>query len=112
MWVSRPMSAAAPGKIPPSICPGRWPNSDLNWGGSKPTPPRINARTINFAVCEKQPGDEPPVPFSHFTEKITQSQLPCWITYTNENTHQIIRESLDRSPLYSGVIKSKGPRYC
>ncbi len=76
------------------------------------TPPRLNARTIDFGVCEKQPGDEPPVPFSHFTEKITQPQLPCWITYTNEDTHQIIRDNLDRSPLYSGVIKSKGPRYC
>ncbi len=67
------------------------------------TPPRINARTT---------GDDPPIPFSHFTEKITQPQLPCWITYTNEDTHQIIRDNLDRSPLYSGVIKSKGPRYC
>ena len=76
------------------------------------TPPRINGKTIDFSVCEEQPGDEPPVPFSHFTEKITQPQLPCWITYTNERTHQIIRDNLDRSPLYSGVIKSKGPRYC
>jgi tRNA uridine 5-carboxymethylaminomethyl modification enzyme len=76
------------------------------------TPPRLNARTIDFTVCEKQPGDEPPVPFSHFTEKITQRQLPCWITYTTEETHRIIRDNLDRSPLYSGVIQSKGPRYC
>jgi tRNA uridine 5-carboxymethylaminomethyl modification enzyme len=76
------------------------------------TPPRLNARSIRFDVCERQPGDDPPVPFSHFTEKIAQSQLPCWITYTNERTHQIIRENLNRSPLYSGVIKSKGPRYC
>jgi tRNA uridine 5-carboxymethylaminomethyl modification enzyme len=76
------------------------------------TPPRLNARTIDFSVCEIQPGDEPPVPFSHFTPPLTQKQLPCWITYTNEETHQIIRENLDRSPLYSGVIQSKGPRYC
>jgi tRNA uridine 5-carboxymethylaminomethyl modification enzyme len=76
------------------------------------TPPRLNARTIDFEVCEKQPGDEPPIPFSHFTREITQPQLPCWITYTNEETHQVIRDNLDRSPLYSGVIKSKGPRYC
>src|SRR5882724_7866158 len=76
------------------------------------TPPRLNAQTIDFSVCEKQPGDEPPVPFSHFTEKITQTQLPCWITYTNEATHQIIRDNLNRSPLYAGVIKSKGPSYC
>ncbi len=76
------------------------------------TPPRLNARSIDFSVCEKQPGDEPPVPFSHFTERLTQEQLPCWITHTREETHRIIRENLDRSPLYSGVIKSKGPRYC
>ncbi len=76
------------------------------------TPPRLNAQTIDFSVCEKQPGDEPPVPFSHFTQELPQPQLPCWITYTNEETHQIIRDNLDRSPLYSGVIKSKGPRYC
>ncbi len=76
------------------------------------TPPRLNANTIDYSVCERQPGDEPPVPFSHFTERITQPQLPCWITYTNENTHEIIRQNLDRSPLYAGVIASKGPRYC
>ncbi|MFA5975709.1 MAG: tRNA uridine-5-carboxymethylaminomethyl(34) synthesis enzyme MnmG [Elusimicrobiota bacterium] len=76
------------------------------------TPPRLNARTIDFSVCEIQPGDDPPVPFSHFTERLTQPQKPCWITYTNETTHQIIRDNLDRSPLYSGVIQSKGPRYC
>jgi tRNA uridine 5-carboxymethylaminomethyl modification enzyme len=76
------------------------------------TPPRLNANSIDFSVCEVQPGDEPPVPFSHFTERLTQKQLPCWLTHTTEVTHQIIRENLDRSPLYSGVIKSKGPRYC
>jgi len=76
------------------------------------TPPRLNGNTIDYSVCEPQPGDEPPIPFSHFTEKITQKQLPCWITYTTEQTHQIIRDNLDRSPLYSGVIHSKGPRYC
>jgi tRNA uridine 5-carboxymethylaminomethyl modification enzyme len=76
------------------------------------TPPRVNSRTIDYSVCERQPGDEPPVPFSHFTAAITQPQLPCWITTTTQETHQIIRDNLDRSPLYSGVIKSKGPRYC
>src|SRR5437763_1060091 len=76
------------------------------------TPPRLNANSIDFSVCEIQPGDDPPVPFSHFTEQITQTQRPCWITYTTEKTHQIIRDNLDRSPLYSGVIQSKGPRYC
>jgi tRNA uridine 5-carboxymethylaminomethyl modification enzyme len=76
------------------------------------TPPRINANSIDFSVCEMQPGDEPPVPFSHFTAALPQKQLPCWITYTNARTHQVIRENLDRSPLYAGVIQSKGPRYC
>ncbi len=76
------------------------------------TPMRINAHSVDFSKCSVQPGDEPPTPFSHFTEKITQEQMPCHLTYTNELTHQIIRENLDRSPLYSGKIKSIGPRYC
>ncbi|MFQ3675110.1 MAG: tRNA uridine-5-carboxymethylaminomethyl(34) synthesis enzyme MnmG [Endomicrobiia bacterium] len=76
------------------------------------TPPRINGRTIDFSKLEPQYGDEDPVPFSHFTSKITQEQLPCWIAYTNEHTHKIILKNLDRSPLYTGVIKSVGPRYC
>jgi tRNA uridine 5-carboxymethylaminomethyl modification enzyme len=73
---------------------------------------RINSRTIDYAQCAIQPGDEPPTPFSHFTDRITRKQLPCWLTYTNEATHRIIRESLDRSPLYTGKIQTKGPRYC
>ena len=76
------------------------------------TPPRLNGRTVDYSVCERQPGDEPPTPFSHFTTAITQPQLPCWLTTTTEETHRIIRDNLDRSPLYSGVIQSKGPRYC
>lgn len=76
------------------------------------TPMRIHAKTIDFSKCTIQPGDEPPVPFSLFTERITQKQLPCYLTYSNELTHQIIRENLDRSPLYTGKIKSIGPRYC
>ena len=76
------------------------------------TPMRLNAKTIDFSKCAIQPGDNPPLPFSHFTEKIRQEQLPCYLTYSNELTHQIIRENLDRSPLYTGKIKSIGPRYC
>jgi tRNA uridine 5-carboxymethylaminomethyl modification enzyme len=76
------------------------------------TPMRIHAKTIDYSKCVIQPGDEPPVPFSHFTKRITQKQLPCYLTYSNELTHQIIRENLDRSPLYTGKIKSIGPRYC
>jgi tRNA uridine 5-carboxymethylaminomethyl modification enzyme len=76
------------------------------------TCPRLDARTIDFDLLEQQPGDEPPPPFSFRTTAITQSQLPCYLTHTNAGTHAIIQESLDRSPLYSGVIKGIGPRYC
>ncbi len=76
------------------------------------TPMRLNSRTIDFSRCSIQPGDDPPIPFSHFTPEITQKQVPCYLTYSNAETHQIIRESLDRSPLYTGKIKSIGPRYC
>jgi tRNA uridine 5-carboxymethylaminomethyl modification enzyme len=76
------------------------------------TCPRLNARTIDFAKLTVQPGDDNPIPFSFSTEKITQRQVPCHITYTNRRTHEIIRAALHRSPMYSGVIKSRGPRYC
>ncbi len=76
------------------------------------TCPRLDARTINFDILEEQPGDEPPPPFSFSTDAITQSQLSCFMTYTNARTHEIIAHNLDRSPLYSGVIKGVGPRYC
>jgi tRNA uridine 5-carboxymethylaminomethyl modification enzyme len=76
------------------------------------TCPRLDARTINFDMLEEQPGDEPPPPFSFSTDAITQSQLSCFMTYTNVRTHEIIARNLDRSPLYSGVIKGIGPRYC
>ena len=76
------------------------------------TPPRVNAHTIDFSQMEIQPGDEDPLPFSFTTERITQPQLPCYLTYTNENTHAIIRENLHRSAMYSGRIVGIGPRYC
>ncbi len=76
------------------------------------TPPRIDAKTIDFSRTEPQYGDDPPLPFSHSTEKITNPQLPCFITYTNSETHTIIRANLDRSPLYSGRITGVGARYC
>jgi len=76
------------------------------------TPPRLDANTIDFSKTVPQPGDDPPSPFSYSTERITNPQLPCYITYTNSETHRVIRENLDRSPLYSGRIKSIGPRYC
>ena len=76
------------------------------------TPMRLHARSIDYSACERQDGDASPRPFSHFHERITQPQRPCWITYTSPAAHEVIRGALDRSPLYSGVIQSVGPRYC
>ena len=76
------------------------------------TPARLDARTIDFSRLTIQPGDEPPQPFSFSTERLEVEQVPCHITYTNPRTHEIILASLDRSPLYTGKIKSVGPRYC
>jgi tRNA uridine 5-carboxymethylaminomethyl modification enzyme len=76
------------------------------------TPPRLDARSIDFTRTTAQWGDVPPLPFSYSTEKITNPQLPCYITYTNTKTHDIIRDNLERSPLYCGKIKGIGPRYC
>ncbi len=76
------------------------------------TPPRVHAQTVNFDAMEIQPGDPDPLPFSFSTDKITQEQMPCHLTYTNEKTHEIIRNNLHRSAMYSGRIKGIGPRYC
>jgi tRNA uridine 5-carboxymethylaminomethyl modification enzyme len=76
------------------------------------TTPRLDKKTIDFSKCRVQPGDDPPMPFSFDTEKITQEQVVCWISRTNETTHDAIRSGLDRSPLYTGVIDGIGPRYC
>ncbi|MFZ5906392.1 MAG: tRNA uridine-5-carboxymethylaminomethyl(34) synthesis enzyme MnmG [Nitrospirota bacterium] len=76
------------------------------------TPPRLDARTIDFSKTEPQYGDDPPQPFSHSTDEITNPQLPCFITHTNAETHTVILNNLDRSPLYSGKIKGIGARYC
>ncbi|MBU1887828.1 MAG: tRNA uridine-5-carboxymethylaminomethyl(34) synthesis enzyme MnmG, partial [Candidatus Omnitrophica bacterium] len=76
------------------------------------TTPRLDSRTINFSKLKKQMGDKPPNPFSFSTKTIKRKQLPCYITYTNKKTHNIIRKNLDRSPLYTGKIQSTGVRYC
>ncbi len=76
------------------------------------TPPRINARSIDFSKMEVQRGDEDPLPFSFSTEEVPENRAVCWLTYTTEETHRIILENLDRSPIYSGVIEGVGPRYC
>ncbi len=76
------------------------------------TCPRLDGKTIDFSCLDPQEGDKNPVPFSFSTPKISQSQVPCYITYTNSKTHRIIKGGLDRSPLYTGVIKATGVRYC
>lgn len=76
------------------------------------TPCRLNGRTIDFSKLEVQPGDPEPRPFSFATDRITQSQLDCHITYTNAAVHDVIRANLHRAPMYSGQIQSRGPRYC
>ena len=76
------------------------------------TPPRLDGRTIDWSRFQLQPGDEDPTPFSFRTKRIAQQQVPCYIAFTTEETHRIIRENVHRSPMYSGQIKSIGPRYC
>ena len=76
------------------------------------TPPRVNSKSIDYSFFKIQPGDEPPSPFSFSTKKITQKQIPCYLTHTNERTHEIIKNNLDKSPLYQGNITGIGPRYC
>jgi tRNA uridine 5-carboxymethylaminomethyl modification enzyme len=76
------------------------------------TPPRLDGRSIDWGAVEMQPGDEPPEPFSTLTERIENRQVECGITRTNAATHRIIRDNVHRSPMYSGQIASRGPRYC
>jgi tRNA uridine 5-carboxymethylaminomethyl modification enzyme len=76
------------------------------------TPPRVNGETIDYDKTEIQPGDEVPRAFSYETTKYITDQLPCWLTYTGDKTHQIINDNLGRSPMYSGMIEGTGPRYC
>lgn len=76
------------------------------------TPPRLHAKSIHWEKTEEQKGDDPPSPFSFRTKKLSVDQLSCYLTYTNEKTHEIIRKNLHRSPLYTGNISGIGPRYC
>ncbi len=76
------------------------------------TPPRVNSRTIDYSKTEIQPGDDVPRAFSFETTEFIMDQLPCWLTYTSPQTHEIIEENLHLSPMYSGMIKGTGPRYC
>ncbi|MBE8398467.1 FAD-dependent oxidoreductase, partial [Leptospira borgpetersenii serovar Hardjo-bovis] len=76
------------------------------------TPPRIHKNSVDLSVLTIQEGDSNPSPFSFSTDKITRKQIPCFITYTNAETHKLIHENLNLSPMYSGQIQSTGPRYC
>ena len=76
------------------------------------TPARINKRSIDVSKMIEQPGDEKIVPFSFMSKDIDREQVPCWLTYTSNETHDIIRENIDRSPMYNGLIEGVGPRYC
>lgn len=109
----RTYSAGRSGELPSILLAASFRKLGLRVGRLKTgTPPRINSRTIDFSNLEEQPGDATPVPFSFQTQKVVQPQLSCYITYTTPDTHRIIRENLDKSPLYSGQIQSTGPRYC
>jgi tRNA uridine 5-carboxymethylaminomethyl modification enzyme len=76
------------------------------------TPPRLAGDSVDLSVCEPQPGDEVPTPFSLMTDAIDREQIPCHLTWTSERTHDLIRGGLDRSPLHAGIIQGVGPRYC
>jgi tRNA uridine 5-carboxymethylaminomethyl modification enzyme len=76
------------------------------------TCPRLDGRSIDYSKLQVQHGDESPIPFSFSNDRVTQRQIPCYVTYTNSKTHEIIRAAIHRSPMYSGTIKSRGPRYC
>lgn len=76
------------------------------------TPPRLNGRTIDFTQLELQPGDDEPRPFSFANDRIEQEQIPCWLSWTTPEVHELIRQNLHRAPMYSGQIQGTGPRYC
>lgn len=76
------------------------------------TPARVDARSLDYDKMEKQPGDEECRNFSFMSDEVTREQVPCWLTYTNEETHKILRDNIDRAPMSNGVIKGVGPRYC
>ncbi|MBN1818971.1 MAG: tRNA uridine-5-carboxymethylaminomethyl(34) synthesis enzyme MnmG, partial [Sedimentisphaerales bacterium] len=76
------------------------------------TPVRLAGDSVDYDACERQPGDATPLPFSFLNDRIEQAQIPCWITWTNQQVHQLLRDNMDRAPLYTGQIESVGPRYC
>ena len=103
---------------PDGLFPSRHLSASLIHNGIKlmrfktGTPARINGRSVDFSKMEEQPGDDMIVPFSFETDELKKAQVSCWLAYTNENTHKIIRDNLHRSPLFGGLIEGVGPRYC
>ena len=107
------VSAGRLGDPPSAQLSGSLRNLGFKLGRFKTgTPARISRDSVDFSAAQIQPVDEPPSPFSFGTESLILDQVPCWLTYTNEETHNIIKNNLDRSPLYSGAIVGTGPRYC
>jgi tRNA uridine 5-carboxymethylaminomethyl modification enzyme len=101
------------GEAPSNTLGGQLRNLGLAWSRLKTgTPPRLDGRSIDWSQFEEQAGDPVPTPFSFMTERIDRPQVCCHLTYTTEETHRVIRESIARSPLYSGQIEGVGPRYC
>src|SRR5712671_872000 len=101
------------GEAPSNLLGDQLRTLGLPWTRLKTgTPPRLDGRTIDWSRFEAQPGDAVPTPFSFLTEKIEREQIKCYITYTSDETLQILRDSIARSPLYSGQIEGVGPRYC
>lgn len=101
------------GEAPSNLLGHQLRNLGLQWTRLKTgTPPRLDARSIDWSRFEPQHGDTEPTPFSFLTRKIEREQVPCYIGYTTEAAHQVVRESIARSPLYSGQIEGIGPRYC
>jgi tRNA uridine 5-carboxymethylaminomethyl modification enzyme len=101
------------GEAPSQLLGDQLRSSGLAWTRLKTgTPPRLDARTIDWSQFEKQPGDDVPTPFSFMTEKIDREQIPCYLAHTTEETKRVLLASVARSPLYSGQIEGIGPRYC
>jgi tRNA uridine 5-carboxymethylaminomethyl modification enzyme len=101
------------GEAPSNTLGGQLRTLGLQWTRLKTgTPPRLDGRTIDWSRFEEQPGDKIPTPFSFLTERIDREQICCHLTYTTDETHRVISESIARSPLYSGQIEGIGPRYC
>ena len=107
------LSCGRSGEAPSNLLGDQLRSLGLDWKRLKTgTPPRLDGRTIDWSRFEAQQGDPVPTPFSFITNKIERSQVPCYVAYTTPETHEILREAIPRSPLYSGQIEGVGPRYC